>query len=79
MNCSKRKIHETYKDDEYFCDVWTIDDVLENAKENHDINLSNDQAKNILRMMQKYHNAEVGITYDTLDYWTEDEMKGSKR
>jgi hypothetical protein len=48
---------------------------LVNAKENHDINLSNDQAKNVLRMMQKYHNSEVGITYDTLDYYTEEEMK----
>ena len=79
MNCAKRRPHETYKDDEYICDVWTIDDVLDNAKGNYDINLSNDQAKNILRMMQKSHDAEVGITYETLNYWTEEEMKGSKR
>ena len=79
MNCAKRKTHETYKDDEYICEVWTIDDVLVNAKEKHNINLSNDQAKNVLRMMQRYNNSEVGITYDTLDYYTEEEMKGSKR
>ena len=79
MNCTKRKTHEMYKDDEYICEVWTIDDVLVNAKEKHNINLSNDQAKNVLRMMQRYNNSEVGITYDTLDYYTEEEMKGSKR
>ena len=76
MNCARRRTHETYKDDEYICDVWTIDDVLENAKENHDINLSNDQAKNILHMMDKYHDGVNGITYYTLDYWTEEEIKG---
>ena len=75
MNCTKRKIHETYKDDEYISDVWTIDDVLENAKENHDINLSNDQAKNILLMMMRKYDANNGLTYDTLDYWTEQEIK----
>jgi hypothetical protein len=75
MNCAKRRTHETYKDDEYICDVWTIDDVLINAKENHDINLSNDQAKNVLLMMMRKYDANNGLTYDTLDYWTEQEIK----
>ena len=57
MNCARRNTHKTYKDDEYICDVWTIDDVLENAKENHDINLSNDQAKNVLLMMMRKYDA----------------------
>jgi hypothetical protein len=75
MNCAKRK-PDGYKDDEYICDVWTIDDVFEMAKMNHpDVKLSDDQAKNILRMMQKYHDAENGLTYDTLAYWTEQEIK----
>ena len=76
MNCARRNTHKTYKDDEYICDVWTIDDVLVNAKENHDYNLSDDQAKNILHLMDKSHDAENGITYYTLDYWTEEEIKG---
>tara|TARA_R100001082_G_C4321792_1_gene141464 strand:+ start:419 stop:652 length:234 start_codon:yes stop_codon:yes gene_type:complete len=75
MNCAKRK-PDGYKDDEYICDVWTIDDVFEMAKMNHpDVKLSDDQAKNILRMMQKHHDAENGLTYDTLAYWTEQEIK----
>ena len=75
MNCAKRK-PDGYKEDEYICDVWTIDDVFEMAKMNHpDVKLSDAQAKNILRMMQKYHNAENGLTYDTLAYWTEQEIK----
>ena len=75
MNCAKRK-PDGYKDDEYICEVWTIDDVFEMAKMNHpDVKLSDAQAKNILRMMQKYHNAENGLTYDTLAYWTEKEIK----
>ena len=75
MNCAKRK-PDGYKDDEYICDVWTIEDVFEMAKMNHpDVKLSDAQAKNILRMMQKYHNAENGLTYDTLAYWTEQEIK----
>ena len=77
MNCAKRK-PDGYKDDEYICDVWTIDDVFEMAKMNHhDVKLSDAQAKNILRMMQKYHNAENGLTYDTLAYWTEQEIKAA--
>ena len=74
MNCAKRK-PDGYKDDEYICEVWTIDDVLVNAKENHDYNLSNDQAKNILLMMMRKYDANNGLTYDTLDYWTEQEIK----
>ena len=77
MNCAKRK-PDGYKDDEYICDVWTIDDVFEMAKMHHpDVKLSDAQAKNILRMMQKYHNAENGLTYDTLAYWTEQEIKAA--
>ena len=76
MNCARRKTHKTYKDDEYICDVWTIDDVFDMAKMNYpDVKLSDDQAKNILRMMQKHHDAENGLTYDTLAYWTEQEIK----
>ena len=75
MNCAITKIHQTYKDDEYICEVWTIDDVLVNAKENHDYNLSNDQAKNVLLMMMRKYDANNGLTYDTLDYWTEEEIK----
>ena len=76
MNCARTKTHEMYKDDEYICEVWTIDDVLINAKENHDIDLSNDQAKNVLLMMMRKYDANNGLTYDTLDYWTEEEIKG---
>ncbi len=41
MNCAKRKTHEGYKDDEYICDVWTINDVFDMAEMNHpDVKLS---------------------------------------
>jgi hypothetical protein len=52
-------------------DVWGIVDVIERAKE-RDINLSKQQAREILHLIDKGKDAGRGINWDVLDTVTND-------
>jgi hypothetical protein len=54
--------------------VWTIDDVLMRARQN-DINLSEQQAKEILARVDHGKDAEYGINWGTLDFHTNGYLK----
>lgn len=45
--------------------VWSIDDVLARAKDD-EVEISNDQAREILGSLQKNHDATVGINWDVI-------------
>jgi len=48
--------------------IWSIDDVLERAKE-RDISLTKDQAENILSIIHRKQSAEYGINWNTIDIY----------
>ena len=54
--------------------IWSVEDVIDRAQENHEIEISLDQARVILHSMEKYHDCEYGITWGTIDYYI-DEIK----
>lgn len=44
---------------------WHIDDVIETAKED-DIDLTDDQARDILAFLKKNHDASLGVCWETI-------------
>ena len=57
----------------YITNLWGIADVKETAKTYYEINLTDDQAWDILYCVGKYHDAEYGINWDSIrcqiDIW----------
>ncbi len=44
--------------------IWSIEDV----QENH-LLLTNDQAFEVLKALEQYHDANVGINWEVIDVW----------
>ena len=55
-------------DPDWMGEWWHIDDIIEQA-ENQGEQLSEDEARWILRMMDKYHDCNVGHTWESIDRW----------
>jgi hypothetical protein len=54
---------------DYAVDVWSIGDVLDRAKEQGK-RVSKKQAREIIQQVYLKKDATIGISWDTLDYWT---------
>lgn len=58
---------KTYHPDEHIAaPIWTETDVLITAKERHQ-SISMEQAQSILDQLDSNHNAEIGITWDSIN------------
>jgi hypothetical protein len=57
-------------DPDWMAEWWHIDDVIEQA-ENHGEQLTEKEAREVLRLLSKYHNCEVGINWDVIDSWVD--------
>ena len=51
---------------DWMCEWWHIDDVIEQA-ENHDEELTEEEARKVLRFMDKFHDCNYGHTWDSMD------------
>ena len=49
---------------------WSTEDVLQRAKDN-DVKLTEDEANSILLEMQRDYDADVGISWETIDDYIE--------
>jgi hypothetical protein len=54
--------------------IWCKDDVLHQAGE---IEITDEQAKDILRKLKRYHDAEYGVCWDTIQFHI-DNLKGEE-
>ncbi len=54
--------------------VWSVDDVITQAQ-SRDINLSEQQAKEILQRVDHGKDSSIGINWDTLDVHTDGYLK----
>ena len=63
-----KQIEEDLKNNIYIC--WGVEDVIFRAKEKG-ISLSNEQAKEVLKLAEKYHDNNNGINWRVLDYYIE--------
>lgn len=67
---------------DYAVDEWSIDDVIDRAKEQGK-RVTKKQARKVINLIDRKTDANVGINWDMLDYWTDDvlqdEAKEKKR
>jgi len=49
---------------------WHIDDVK--SLRDDDEQPSDEQCREVLRLMDKYHDADIGISWETLRYWLDE-------
>ena len=60
------RLSKQYKPDEYIAvAIWCEEDVLGCAKE-RGMKITREQAQSILDQMESNHDAEIGITWDTI-------------
>jgi len=53
--------------------IWLEDDVFVKA-EDMEIELTRNQMKNIISNMENKHDAEVGVNWDVIEYWIDQEL-----
>ncbi len=52
---------------------WHTDDVICRASD-RDLEVTGEQAKNILNSVERYYDANIGINWDDIDYHTDEEL-----
>lgn len=61
-------------DPNWVAEWWHIDDIIEQdngAEDEPYSDLTEDEAREVLRLMTKEHDCEVGINWDVIDAWIE--------
>jgi hypothetical protein len=51
--------------------IWSTEDVLHQAKQK-DVKLTEDEANEILLQMERKHDADIGISWTTIDVYIDD-------
>jgi hypothetical protein len=57
-------------DEDWMTEHWHIDDVIEQA-ENNGEQLTIEEARKVLQLIDKNHDCEVGINWDVIDGWVD--------
>jgi len=60
---------------------WCIDDVIWRGKD-MDKKITKSQAREILSLLESEHDANIGINWETIDYWTDyyfEDLQKNKR
>ena len=67
MKVSKiiEKLQDMNPDTEIVSIVWYVDDVIECSKQ-HKIEITQEQAEQVLRLCDSEHDAEIGINWDVI-------------
>jgi len=55
--------------------AWGVEDVLMRAGE-REIAISDENARRVLEKIKHYHDASIGISWDTIDYWLDEYERG---
>jgi hypothetical protein len=57
---------------------WCTEDIICQAEE-HDVTITNEEAKDVLMMMEKHHDASVGINWEVIDVYIDLFVQEKKR
>ena len=61
-------------DPDWIASWWHIDDVqscYNSGEDPEELNLTDEEAREVLRLAEKYHNAENGLNWEVLFAWVE--------
>jgi hypothetical protein len=59
---------------DWIAEWWHIDDVANQAEEMGET-LTEDECRDVLAMVMRKHDCNIGINWDFIDYWIEDVIK----
>ena len=51
--------------------IWCVDDVIWQAKE-RGIKIGKKQAREVLQLLERKHDANIGINWDVIDYYIDE-------
>jgi hypothetical protein len=54
--------------------IWSVEDVIDRAEDCHEMGVSIEQSREVLRKMEHYHDCNYGLTWGTIDSYL-DEIK----
>lgn len=66
---------------DWVAEWWHIDDIIQQddgAEDEPHSDLTEDEAREVLRLMTKEHDCEVGINWDVIDAWI-DHVKAQRK
>lgn len=52
---------------------WCVDDILQRAEDTNHKPVTKKKAREILEEMEHHHDANIGITWDTIDFYLDNE------
>jgi hypothetical protein len=58
-------------DPDWMAEWWHIDDVIYQAKDNGE-ELTEQEARDVLAMVNRKHDCNIGINWDVIDYWIDE-------
>ena len=61
-------------DPDWMAEWWHISDV-ENQAEGQGENLSKEECRDVLAMVNRKHDCNIGINWDVIDYWIDEIVK----
>jgi hypothetical protein len=68
-------------DPDWMASWWHIEDIHDKANgwdQDESKAISDDEAREVLRLINKYHDSEVGINWDVIDNWI-DHIKAQRK
>jgi hypothetical protein len=68
-------------DPDWIASWWHIDDIIQQdngAEDEPYSDLTHEEAREVLRLMDKYHDCDVGINWDVIDSWI-DHVKAQRK
>ncbi len=65
-------VHELLKADGQIGIIWSVQDVISRAKNHGILNITNEQAMEVLKNVEHSHDCEFGVTWETFDYHIQD-------
>ena len=67
---AKQAVERHFSKD-WLVEWWHVDDVIEQAENAHGEQLTYEEARWVLQMMDKYHDCSIGHSWDSMDSWIE--------
>ena len=69
-----------YQDQEAIvcCPIWQVDDALDRAWDGFSVTLTQEQAEAVIEAADDNHDACIGINWEVLDVYIENEIRNSK-
>ena len=62
----------------HISDIHTQANIVEGSDSDEAEEITDEEAREVLRLMNKYHDSEVGINWDVIDHWI-DHIKAQRK